>query len=54
MFNVPEVYQPIYTMVDNNLLQTLEVEHVRKQEWTFESQARESLEGPFKSTVWFW
>ena len=51
---VPEVYEPIYPMVDNDLLQTFEVEHVRKQERTFESQARESLEGPFKSTVWFW
>ena len=44
---VPEVYEPIYPMVDNDLLQTLEVEHVRKQEWTFESQARESFRGSF-------
>ena len=35
-------------MVDNDLLQTLEVEHVRKQEWTFESQAGESFRGSFQ------
>ena len=31
----PEVYEPINPMIDNNLLKTFEIEHIRKQEWTF-------------------
>ena len=47
---VPEVYEPINPMIDNNLLKTFEIEHIRKQEWTFikeldENMAEEQLSG---------
>ena len=46
----PEVYEPINPMIDNNLLKTFEIEHIRKQEWTFikeldENMAEEQLSG---------
>ena len=40
---VPEVYEPINPMIDNNLLKTFEIEHIRKQEWTFIKELDENM-----------
>ena len=40
---VPEVYEPINPMIDNNLLKTFEIEHIRKQEGTFIKELNENM-----------